>query len=171
MYKSLEQLITSLEKEKQMYENILELSKEKKSHIIKGEIKEIEEITKNEEILLRHMGTFENIRVSIFSNASKELGIREVNNISELLLFLEDKGLDSKVEVIDSIRHEILEMVELIKEINNENEILIKKSLDYINLNKELIISMNEEGNQGNNYGQKADENKKKTKSILDVKI
>ena len=167
MAKSLAQLKESLKKEKEMYDGVLHLAKEKQDLIIKGKVKEIEELTQKEQAYIKHMGTFEKIRRSIFTNAAKELGIREVDNISELLLFIdEEEGKE-----IDGLRDEILETIKELKEANEENEALIKKSLEFIDFNKDLIASIQQEGPQNNDYTEKASERNKSSKSILDVKI
>ncbi|NBG88306.1 flagellar protein FlgN [Isachenkonia alkalipeptolytica] len=167
MAKSLEQLKASLIKEKEMYDGVLKLSKEKQDLIVKGKVKEIEALTQKEQVFIKHMGTFEKIRRSIFTNASKELNIREVDNVSELLLFIdEEEGKE-----IDGLRDEILDTIKALKEVNEENESLIKKSLEYIDFNKELIASIQQEGPQNNDYTEKASERSKSNKSILDMKI
>ena len=167
MAKSLEQLKESLIKEKEMYDGVLKLSKEKQDLIVKGKVKEIEELTQKEQLYIRHMGTFEKIRRSIFTNASKELNIREVDNVSELLLFIDEK----EGKEIDDLRDKILGTIKELKEVNEENEALIKKSLEFIDFNKELIASLQQEGPQSNDYTEKASERNKSKRSILDVKI
>jgi len=165
--KSLEQLKESLIKEKEMYDGVLKLSKEKQGLIVKGKVKEIEALTQKEQVYIRHMGTFEKIRRSIFTNASKELNIREVDNVSELLLFIDEE----EGKAVDSLRDEILATIKELKEVNEENESLIKKSLEFIDFNKELIASIQQEGPQNNDYTKKASERTKSNKSFLDVKI
>jgi len=165
--KSLMQLKESLIKEKEMYDGVLKLSKEKQDLIVKGKVKEIESLTQKEQVYIRHMGTFEKIRRSIFTNASKELNIREVDNVSELLLFIDEKEAGE----IDGLRDDILQTIKELKEVNEENESLIKKSLEFIEFNKELIASIQQEGPQNNDYTEKASERSKTNKSFLDVKI
>ena len=167
MSKSLMQLKESLIKEKEMYDGVLKLSKEKQDLIVKGKVKEIESLTQKEQVYIRHMGTFEKIRRSIFTNASKELNIREVDNVSELLLFIDEKEAGE----IDGLRDDILQTIKELKEVNEENESLIKKSLEFIEFNKELIASIQQEGPQNNDYTEKASERSKTNKSFLDVKI
>lgn len=165
--KSLLQLKESLIKEKEMYDGVLKLSKEKQDLIVKGKVKEIEALTQKEQVYIKHMGTFEKIRRSIFTNAAKELNIREVDNVSELLLFIDEEA----GKEIDSLRDEILKTINELKEVNEENESLIKKSLEFIDFNKELIASIQQEGPQNNDYTHKASERSKSSKSFLDMKI
>lgn len=168
--KSIEQLQEALEKELNMYKEVAKLVDGKTNIIVKGKVKELDEITKKEQQLISQMGTFEKIRRAIFVNISNEINIKEPTSLSELLLHLEEKGIDSNIlNGIDKIRNELLEVIGQINEFNKLNEKLIKQSLDYINLNMELLTSLNE---QVNHYGSKATtENTKANKSLLDMRV
>ena len=168
--KSIEQLQEALEKELNMYKEVAKLVDGKTNIIVKGKVKELDEITKKEQQLISQMGTFEKIRRAIFVNISNEINIKEPTSLSELLLHLEEKGIDSNIlNGIDKIRNELLEVIGQINEFNKLNEKLIKQSLDYINLNMELLTSLNE---QVNHYGSKATtDNKKANKSLLDMRV
>lgn len=168
--KSIEQLKEALEKELNMYNQVCNLVESKTKIVVKGKVKELEEVTKKEQQLINQMGTFEKIRRAIFVNISNELDIEDPDSLSELLLHLDEMGVEKeRLEEIDKIRDELLRVINQIKEFNQLNEKLIKQSLDYINLNMDILTSEEE---QGNHYGNKATtDNKKTNKSLLDMRV
>lgn len=170
MMKSIEQLKETLEKELKMYEEISKLAESKTKVVVKGKVKDLEDITKKEQNLITQMGTFEKIRRAIFANISRETNTREAGSLSELLLLLEEAGMSNDaLQELDSIRDELLNVIGQIKEVNQLNEKLIKQSLDYISLNMEVLTSIEEQGNQ---YGSKATTDTKKAKnSLLDMRV
>ncbi len=165
MIKAIEQLKETLIHEKNMYEEILKLEKEKTLVIRKGKVKELESMTKKEQQYLMKMGTFERIRRSVFINTAELLGIEELNSLSEFLLYLEDEEV---INEIDELRNDILKIIEDIKQVNELNEKLMEQHLDYIHLNIELMTNQVQDGNH---YGNKA-QGKDKTKThLFDAKI
>jgi|GEM_PF-538364 len=168
--KSIEQLKEALEKELKMYEQVSNLVESKTKVVVKGKVKELEEIMKKEQQLIGQMSTFEKIRRAIFANISNEINIEEPTSLSELLLHLEEKGVEGDaLKQIDRIRDRLLKVIDEIKEFNQLNEKLIKQSLDYINLNMEVLTSIDE---QANHYGNKATKDTNKaSKSLLDMRV
>lgn len=164
MTKSIEQLKEVLQRELEMYRDILKMSKEKTHVIKKGKLQELEEIIQKEQQYIRNMGTFEKIRRSIFVNVAEEMEIPEPASLSELLLHLEEK----EIKEIDSVRNELLKVIDELTVSNKFNEELINKNLDYINFNIEIMTSMS---GFGNNYGERDHSKKKNISSILDMKV
>ncbi|MDR5659770.1 flagellar protein FlgN [Serpentinicella sp. ANB-PHB4] len=168
--RSIEQLKEALEKELELYEKVLELGESKVNIVVKGKVKELEDITKKEEQYVVNMGTFEKVRRSIFVNIASELQCREIESLSQLILILEERNYDDhELKTLDDLRNKLMSVIDKIKAANELNEKLIKQSLNYISVNKELLLSAE---NPGNQYGKKAEENEKKTNtSFLDVRV
>ncbi|SDJ91063.1 flagellar protein FlgN [Natronincola ferrireducens] len=162
--KSIEQLKEALQQELNMYQQVLEMAKEKTQIIKQGRLKELEENTSKEQQYIRTMGTFEKIRRSIFTNISQELEIQEPSSVSELLLHLEEE----EASHIDDIRNQLLEVIHRLEEINKLNEKLIYQSLEYVNFNIELMTTSHE---TSSHYGEKEAGNRKTVASLLDIKV
>jgi len=163
--KSIEQLKNTLVKENELYTGVLKLAEEKTKVIVSRDIKALENITKKEQQYIMNMATFEKLRRSILTNIAQELSIEEIASVSELILFIEE---DSGNE-IDDLRNDLLKTIADLKAVNEGNEKLINQSLQYINLNIEILTSSSEDGNR---YSNKASENKQvKSINFFDMKV
>jgi len=161
--KSLQQMKETLKKELNMYKEILVLAKNKTEFIKSGQLDNIEKTTAKEQQYIKMMGTFERLRRSIFVNIREELQIESLDSISELLLHIDD----SQALYMDRLRDEILDIINELKQVNELNEKLITKHLEYVNFNIQLMTSTPE----GSHYGQKDTGKTKSISSLLDMKI
>lgn len=165
MNKSIDQLILTLEKEYELYKDILEIAKKKRRLIIDGSVKELDTFTKREQDLIITLGKFEKVRESVVSNLVKELSINNADSITELSEYL-DKP--SNKRVLD-IKEKLSEILSQVKKENDLNSKLIKQSLDYIEFNQNLIFSID---NKGSTYSSKAGEDKGKSKrNLFDARV
>jgi len=163
--KSIEQLKNTLIKENELYTGVLKLAEEKTKVIVGGDIKVLENITKKEQQYIMNMATFEKLRRSILTNIAQELSIEEISSVSELILFIEEDAGNE----IDDLRNDLLKTIADLKAVNEGNEKLINQSLQYINLNIEILTSSSEDGNR---YSNKASENKQvKSINFFDMKV
>jgi len=163
MEKSLQQLKETLQRELEMYQEILSMEKNKAEFIKSGDLERIEKTTLKEQQYIKNMGTFEKLRRAIFTNMAAELQVIEIESISDLLLYLKDEDMME----IDNLRNHLLSTIDRVKEVNELNETLINKHLEYVNFNIELMTSTPE----GSHYGQKDTGRRKITSSLLDMKI
>lgn len=165
MSKSVEQLILALNKEYEIYQEVLEIAKQKRSVIVEGKIKDLDDITSKEQTMILSIGKLENIRQAILQNIVNELDIDEAQNISQLSKYLDDK---SKKEIL-AIRDKFDDILKSVKNQNDLNSKLIQQSLEYIEFNKNLLTSLE---NQGSTYSSNADEKDMKIKSnLFDARI
>ena len=165
MSKSVEQLITALKKEYDIYRDYVDIAKKKKDLIIKGNIKELDHITGLEQDMILNMGKIDKIRAAIIGNLLNELQVKEIANISELVPYLEE---EDRVKVL-SLKDKLEKVLQEIQELNDLNGRLIQQSLEYIDFNLNLMTSAN---TQGTTYGNRADEKNVKNKpNLFDVKI
>lgn len=165
MSKSVKQLIQALNQEYEIYKEVLEIAKKKRQIIVEGKIKDLDDITSKEQAMILSIGKLENIRQSILKNIAKELEIDEVENISQLSKHLDTK---SKEEVL-AIREKFDDILNTIRDKNDLNNKLIKQSLEYIEFNKNLLTSLE---NQGSTYGSSANEKDVNIKkNLFDAKI
>lgn len=165
MTKSIDQLIIALTKEKDLYKDYLDIATKKKEIIIGGHVKELENITTIEQNLIVQLGKIDHIRNSIIGNILKEKDIESVGSLSELVEHLPE---NYKEELLD-LKGDLERVINDIKDINDLNGSLIKQSLDYIDFNMNLILSLE---NTGSTYESNASEKDLKKKSnMFDVKI
>lgn len=165
MSKSVEQLILALNKEYEIYQEVLEIAKKKRAIIVEGKIKDLDDITSKEQAMILSIGKLENIRLAILKNIVSELKIDEVQNLSQLSQHLDEK---SKQEIIN-IRDKFDDILKSVKNQNDLNSKLIQQSLEYIEFNKNLLTSLE---NQGSTYSSNADEKDMKMKNnLFDARI
>jgi len=160
-----DKLIMALEKEEEIYTEILDLSLKKKKAIIDGNIKTIEEIVNNEKALAISLVKLDNIRIRIVNEILKENNIDSVENITELSEYIDD---NSKQEIL-KLKSKLNTVIKKVKDENELNNDLVKQQLDYINFNVDLMTNINL---GSNNYGKKAtDDVKRGRKNLFDAKI
>ena len=165
MSKSIEQLVLALTKEHEMYRDYLEIANKKKELIISGQVKELESITNIEQSMIVNMGKIDHIRNSIIGNFLTEQELESVGSLSELAEHLPQKD---QTRVLD-LRNKMEKVINEIKYVNELNGSLIKQSLDYIDFNMNLMLSLE---TKGSTYGNNADQRDlKERNNVLDVKI
>lgn len=165
MNKSVEQLIQALNKEYEIYERVLEIAEKKKRIIIEGKIKDLDDITSKEQTMIISIGKLENIRTAILKNIAYELSLDKAENISKLIQHLDEENKERVLAIKDKFN----DILETIKDKNELNNKLIKQSLEYIEFNKNLLTSLE---NQGSTYGSGAQEKDVNTKkNLFDAKI
>ncbi|MCX7746381.1 MAG: flagellar protein FlgN [Clostridia bacterium] len=159
------ELIQILSNESKIYEDILNISKNKTSIIVEGKVNELEKIVKLEQSLVLQIAKLESQRETLIYKISKAMGVKPGElTISELI---------KKVgrEYAEKLKFTQETLAKTIKEIGTNNEVnskLIKNSLEYINFSLNIVANV---GNSDNNYGVDAEKNSGKTKNFFDLKI
>ncbi len=157
-------LILTLEKEEQIYSEVLELSKQKKAVLIDGKMKELEEITKKEQNYVVSLIKVEEAREKTVQQLLKELSVTSVESISDLVTHLDSEERLAVERAKRTLQH-TLKFVDIE---NNFNQKLIQQSLDLLELNLEVLTDYSQSG--ANYEGSGTDQGKEK-KSIFDVKV
>ncbi|MFZ5968979.1 MAG: flagellar protein FlgN [Bacillota bacterium] len=167
MTKSTEQLLIALTREYEMYQEYLELAKKKKTTIIEGNVKELDNITKIEQNMIIGLGKIDQIRTAIVGNVLYEKQVQRVENITELANYLEDTAKEKVLE----LKEKLTVLLDEIRNVNEINSKLLKQSLEYIDFNLNLVTSINKEP-KGSTYGNKADEKKPAESTyVFDAKV
>ncbi len=165
MSEFVDKLVMALEKEEEIYTEILELSLNKKRAIIDGDIKEIEKIVNEEKAIAISLVKLDNIRIRIVNEILKENNIDSVENITELSEYIDES---SKKEILE-LKTKLNDVINKVKNENDINKDLVKQQLSYINFNVDLMTNINL---GSNNYGKKAtDDIKRGRKNLFDAKI
>ena len=160
-----DQLVMALEKEEEIYQDILELSLNKKQAIIDGDVKNLEKIVTKEKALAMSLIKLDNIRVRIVNEILKENGVDSVENITELSEYINPMAKEKILKLKSKLNH-------VIKKVRSENELnkdLVEQQLDYIQFNIDLMTNVDL---GSNNYSKEANDNVKKgRKNLFDAKI
>ncbi|QIB27513.1 flagellar protein FlgN [Caloranaerobacter azorensis] len=164
----MEKLINDLKdiliEELNLYKHMLELSINKTEIITSGQVRELDKITQKEQALILKAGKLEDIRESIISKIQDELNLKEVKNISKLIDYLSE---DQKKEIED-VKQQLIDVLNRLKERNSLNSTLIKDSLEYINLNVNLLANVL----SSNIYSDKVSKDDVvQSKNIFDAKV
>ena len=157
-------MIEILEKEFEIYQEMLKISEEKTDIIVKDKVDELEEMTRREEEFVRQFIELEKERVQIVKNFAAEHGLGEkIIKIPELCEYFPEEK-----EELMGLRKEILAIVEKVKAKTELNEKLLKNSLEYINFSVGLAT-----GTSASNgiYGQSGSTGKGEAKKFFDIKL
>ena len=159
------ELITVLDQEARVYENILRMSKNKTNIIVEGKVVELDNIVKLEQSLVLQMGRLEKLREELVEKLAGEIGIKPLEvTISELMKHINSE----RAQRLKACQDKLSTTVNELKDTNGINAKLIQNSLDYINFSINLIATA-DVGN--NNYGNKGQVNDSKKRSLFDVKL
>ncbi|SCG81902.1 hypothetical protein DW1_0282 [Proteiniborus sp. DW1] len=160
-----EELKEVLLEELNIYEEMLELTIKKTDIIANGKINDLDNITQLENSAILRLGKLEDRREKVVNNIQKQLGTEEASTITDILNKLSDA--DSIKQEIDNITRKLAKVLNTLKEKNDLNSLLIKDTLEYIELNINLLTNVSERGIY-NNRVQKEDTSQKI--SLFDTK-
>lgn len=162
MKKMIEDLLLILGKERDIYQEAVQIAEEKQRVIIDGKIKELEKMTAREQALVASLVKLENMRGIVLQDLVKSLEVDHVNTLTDLMAFL-DEASKQKIEVVKS---ELASAIFSLRDKNELNGKLIEQSLDMVNLNLDLMGALENDGR----YTPKASDSKTKT-NLFDAKI
>ena len=154
---NLGEIISCLEKQKSIYEELLSISRKKKQVLIDGNVEKLDSMVKREGNLIIEIGDLENKREKAVEALAKELGCSS----KELTVsYVCDRVADKRVGLIRSLADSIGSILKELKELNDINGKLIEQSLEYVNFSINLVADVlegqkvvyeaNEEENKGN---------------------
>jgi flagellar biosynthesis/type III secretory pathway chaperone len=129
-----EELEDVLKRELSVMEKILKVSQEKTDAIVDSNLKKLEEITKEEEVLLNKVASLEDEREELLNTwgLDTKLPLSEIiENIPE-----EDKSL------LYEIKEKLITILEELREKNDLNNALIQDSLEFINFTLNAMASV-----------------------------
>jgi len=159
----LNKLADVLDKEVNIYEGILKLSKQKTDVLVAGKVSELEGITKLEQSAILTLSKLEEEREKLVEKAAEQLKVKP-----------SDVTLSTFIEVMPKEQAEKLKryndvLPKLFNEIRENNELnskLIQNSLDYIDFSINVLTSTGSAGNYSSS-GQSGDEKK----NFFDLKL
>lgn len=149
----MEELITTLEKENEIYTKLLPVQEKKKKTIIVNDLKTLQEITKEEQEVIQQIGNLERKRQEVLTNIGMVLNRDpDTLDLPALIKLLEKQPEEKKrlSIVYDSLKQTVHRLVD----INNLNKSLIEESLEMIEFNINFMQST--QMSPGNNYNKNA---------------
>lgn len=157
-------LLETLEKQLDIYRELLSLALAKKPVLVKGDIPELEKMTKEEELLILQVGRLEEQRGSLHQALANRFVLSpEELSLSELIRRTDDNTSQKFQKVF-------AEMTDVLKELADINQInieLIKGSLDYIDFSMDILTSTN----RAPVYSEQDEDKKQAAAKIFDRKI
>lgn len=139
----IEELINTLDKENTEYTELIKLSKEKTSVIIKGDVAKLNEMTALEQVHTDKIVALERKRTDIVNDIAtvlnKDVDTLTVKHIVDLL-----KGQDKEQEMLSDVHDKLKLTLNDMVVINDINKQLIQESLELVDFNINYINGLNQ---------------------------
>lgn len=137
----MDNLVEVLEEENTQYEQLVELSKEKKEAIVKADVQKLEEITAQEQEISSQLRNLDVRRDSVLKDMSDVLGKDfEEMTITRLIGYLDQQPKEQAR--LSEIRAKILETGNQMQQWNKRNEALLNQALEMVEFDLTLFKSM-----------------------------
>lgn len=136
----IEELISALEDEKAIYEELVPISEQKTKILVKGDLEKLREVTAKEQLLIDKAGSIDRKREKVIKNIgivlNKEPKELDLTTLTRLLA-KQPEEKQALAALHDSLRVIMRRLVE----VNERNKELIENSLEMIEFNMNFIQS------------------------------
>ncbi|MGN1084767.1 MAG: flagellar protein FlgN [Lachnospiraceae bacterium] len=151
----MEELISTLSQEKELYLTLLPIAEEKTKAIIANDLEALQKITNREQEAVDRVNALERKRGEVVGNIGVVLGRKpEELTLTELIRITEKQPKDRAM--LTELKDALGKTVKKLADLNERNKVLIQQSLEMIEFNMNLIQSTRTV--QGNNYTKSASE-------------
>lgn len=134
-------LLGIMEKQLEIYRTLLSFALEKQPVLVKGNLTELEKITKEEELLILQVGRLEEQRQVLHRALANHFVLSpEELTLSELIKRCNDE-YRSRFELL---HRELKEVIGELNDINRNNTDLINSSLSFINFSMNILAANDE---------------------------
>jgi len=160
----IENLIKVLEYEKKLYGRLLQLSEDKTSAVVNGELENLQAITAKEQEFSDELKKLADIRDKIVGQIGR--GIGNYSNsitVNDLINLVPDEYSGQLSQISKSLK----ETINKLKNKNDLNQQLINNALEYVDFSLNLLTQPVPQTVQ---YGRKGNEEGAKSHGILDIK-
>ena len=138
----IENLITQLNEEYAIYEQLLQVSMEKTSAIVSNNLDILKDTTDKEQLLVDTLTGLGNTRQDTMKNIANVLNKRGTElKVIDVVNFLE--GQPEFRDPLMSINEKLAKLARKLKEVNTHNQNLIQESLAMIEYNINLLQNLN----------------------------
>lgn len=150
----IEELITTLEEEKVLYDKLIPLAEQKSVVIIENNLEGLAKVTEEEQVILDQLTVLENKRERCVYNIKDVLNrMNETMNLDKIIGFLDNQPVFQGR--LRKVHEELKSVTSRLKELNLQNKSLIEESLDMIEFSMNFLQSTRmSPGN--NNYNRNA---------------
>lgn len=137
----IERLVNVLEQENDEYTGLVELSNQKTPVLIKGDLKQLEKITDEEQNVVGRINKLEKERSTILNDIANVVN-RDVKTLKlvNLIQMLEKKPEEQKPLV--EVHAKLQTTLKAMKMVNEHNQSLIQSSLEMVSYDLNLLRSM-----------------------------
>ncbi|MCD4714626.1 MAG: flagellar protein FlgN [Clostridiales bacterium] len=164
MTKSVEQLILTLEKESEIYREILEISTKKREAIRGNQIENLEALAGHEQALVVTLFKLEELREKVLDLILRELKIDHIDNVTQLAQFL----LPEERQKVLSAKDELIVLVKNTVDENRFNNRMIEDKLELIQFNIGMLTQMSDDSGK---YDKNAVNDAYERKNIFDARV
>ena len=138
----IENLITELNDEYALYEQLLQVSMEKTGAIVSNNLDRLSETTEKEQRLADALASVEHRRRETMTNVANILGKRPDDvKVMDVVTFLE--GQPEFHDPLLSINEKLAKLARKVREVNGHNQNLIQDALEMIEYNINLMQNLN----------------------------
>lgn len=166
----IEELISVLEDEHKIYEEMIPISEEKTLLIVENDVITLQGITDKEHILIGKVSQLEIKRQEVMDNIEVVLGSKGKDlNLKRLVSLLENQPKEQRI--LSNLHDKLAQTMEQLVELNNKNKRLIEQSLEMLEFNMNFIQSTR--SNQGDttyNKGASSNYNNTMSTGMFDAK-
>lgn len=158
---SIDYIIVVLERLVQVHQSLLQLSLTKTELLKKGAIEEVQRILKNEQKHIQAIDKLEKDRLKAVDQWSAKFGLTDdQKNVTTLLEKVED---DRERDQLEQVSTELAKVLVDLKAQENLNQELTEQSLQFVQMNLDLLSPTIEQVNYGNKRNQDDPQSKRST--------
>lgn len=152
----IDDLISTLQDEYEIYKQLIPLAEKKTRIIVENDLKTLQDITVHEQDMIDKINVLERKREEIVNNIGTVISRDPKSlNVSMIIQFLEKQPTEQKQ--LSIIHDNLKKTIQRLVEINNHNKSLIQQSLEMIEFNMNFIQSTRmSPGNHSYNRGASA---------------
>lgn len=130
------QLIDVLNQQNEIFENLVELSVNKKNVLIKNNVEALKEITDSESSLVNKNSRLDKKRIQCFKDIASVLNIHDDITLSSLIEIIKNQ---KEAETLKDIRNKTKNLMETLKKNNDENRQLLQYSIEHVEYSMNVI--------------------------------
>lgn len=159
-----EQLVQTLDKESEIYSEILEISQKKREAIRTQNIGTLEALVTEEQGLVVSLFKLEELREKVVDKIMRDEKIDYVENVTQLAQLLK---ADDRNRIMDS-KNRLLVLVKNVADEARFNNKMLEDRLEIINLNIELLTRSEDESGR---YDKSASSKDGERNNLFDVRV
>lgn len=135
------ELTTILQKQRELYDQLLGIAKDKKDVLVKADLAALDGYTRQEEKVVLQVGKLEDQRNQVHQALANHFNVQ--GNEVTIAFLLEKCGAEPGASLSEEATG-LKTVLDALRDVNDLNSDLVKQSLDYIEYTVNLLTSMGE---------------------------